>query len=105
MNGEFGFHWSMLLYLLAALGYFELTRRLDRYWANRTPLSDEELLWNYARQNGISELVVFQRAAEEWSVAPGQVDEDFKFYLRNEELPAYVRSYLRKVRALFNADR
>jgi len=103
MNGEFTFHWSMLFFPLAALAYFELTRRLDRYWANRTPLSDEEILWNYARSNGISELEVFHRAAAEWSVRPGQVEDDFKSYLKQEILPAYVRSYLRKIKPLLKS--
>jgi hypothetical protein len=103
MNGDFVFQWQMLVYPLAALGYFELMRRLDNYWANRTPLTDEEILWNTARMNGISELEVFFRAGDSWSMDRNQVEEDFKIYLKNERLPHYVRDYLRKLRPLIKA--
>jgi hypothetical protein len=65
------FQWPILLVFLAALLYFEVMRRLDRYWANRTPLSDEERLWNHARNQGISEHEVFRRAAATWTLESG----------------------------------
>lgn len=105
MNGEFVFQWPMILYPLAALCYFELMRRLDNAWADRNPLSEEEILWNHARSLGISELEVFRRAAEFWTVGAGRVEEDFKSYLRQEPLPPYVRDYLRKIKPLFKAHR
>ena len=42
MNDGFVFQWPMLLYIMAALLYFEVMRLLDKYWSNNTPLSDEE---------------------------------------------------------------
>jgi hypothetical protein len=100
MNDESDFHWFMLLAPLAALVYFELMRRIDRYWANRTPLSDEERLWNHARNQGISEHDVFERAAGGWSLGSGTADADFKVYLQSGDLPHYVRDYLRKLTTL-----
>lgn len=91
--------WHMLIYPLAALGYFELLRRLDRRWARRTPLTDEEFLSNYARFKAISEYDVFFLAAPYWSKHSGQVEEDFMNYLREGPLPHYVRDYLRKLRS------
>ena len=104
MDNGFTFHWSMIIYILAALVYFELMRRLDRRWANRTPLSDEEILWNHARANEISELEVFRRAAVAWSVATAQAEEDFDIYVTQGDLPHYVRYYLRKLKPGFKVD-
>ena len=99
MNAAFIFDWPMLLAILAVLAYFELMRRLDRYWANRNPLTDEERLWNHARHQGISEHEVFKRAAAGWSVGPQTADADFNTYLKTGDLPHYVRDYLRKLKS------
>ena len=100
MNDGFSIHWSMVVAPLAVLMYFELMRRIDRYWANRTPLSDEERLWNHARNQGISEHEVFKRAADGWSLDSRTADADFKVYLQAGDLPHYVRDYLRKLTTL-----
>ena len=100
MNEVLVIPWPMLLALLAALAYFELMRRLDRYWANRTPLTDEERLWNHARNQGVSEHEIFKQAAAGWSLGPQTADADFKVYLKTNELPHYVRDYLRKLTTL-----
>jgi hypothetical protein len=94
------FQWPMLLVFLAALLYFEVMRRLDRYWANRTPLSDEERLWNHARNQGISEHEVFRRAAATWTLSPEIAESDFNDYLKSDTMPHYVRDYLRKLKTL-----
>jgi hypothetical protein len=97
MENGFDFHWSMPLWFLAAIAYFEIMRRLDRYWAKRTPLTDEERLWNHARRQAISEHEVFKLAAQTWSIGPQTADADFADYLKTGVLPHYVRDYLRKV--------
>jgi hypothetical protein len=100
MQNGFDFHWSMLLWFLAAIAYFEIMRRLDRYWARRTPLTDEERLWNHARNQGISEHEVFKRAAATWTLGSQLADADFSDYLKKGHLPHYVRDYLRKLERL-----
>ncbi len=100
MSEMFVFQWPMLVALLAALAYFELMRRLDRYWANRTPLSDEERLWNHARNQGVSEHEIFARAAAGWSLSSQTADADFNTYLKTDMMPHYVRDYLRKLTTL-----
>ena len=97
MENGFDFHWPMLLWFLAAVAYFEIMRRLDRFWANRKPLTDEERLWNHARNERISEHEVFRLAAETWSLGPQAADADFNTYLKTGFLPHYVRDYLRKI--------
>ena len=97
MDESFIFQWHLLIYPLAALAYFELLRRLDRRWARRTPLTDEEILGYYAEANGISEYEVFKRAAPNWSINPDEVDDDFRAYLQEGVLPHYVRDFIRKL--------
>jgi hypothetical protein len=96
MIEEVVFKWPMWLLPLAALGYFELMRRLDRRWARRTPFSDEERLAILARRRAISEYAVFHLAAAGWTVPGTRVEADFKTYLRKGDLPHYVRDYLRR---------
>jgi hypothetical protein len=96
MENGGNFHWPMLLWLLVAVAYFEIMRRLDRFWANRRPLTDEERLWNLARNQQVSEHEVFKLAAETWSLSPQAADDDFNNYLKTGALPHYVRDYLRK---------
>jgi hypothetical protein len=82
---------------LAAFGYFELIRWLNKRWdKNRRPAL-EEILSNYARNQGISEYDVFYRASANWAVSPTQVDKDFKTYLQTMILPHYVRDFIRKL--------
>jgi hypothetical protein len=100
MNDGFVFQWPMLLYILAVLLYFEVMRLLDKYWSNKTPLSDEERLWNHARNQAISEHEVFKRAAATWSLSADHADADFNTYLKSDTLPHYVRDYLRKLKTL-----
>jgi haloalkane dehalogenase len=97
VNDGFVFQWPMVLAILAALLYFEVMRRLDNYWANRTPLTDEERLWNHARSRGVSEHAIFQRAAANWSLSADHADTDFNAYLKTGILPHYVRDYLRRL--------
>lgn len=100
MNDGFVFQWPMLLAILVALLYFEVMRRLDNYWANRTPLTDQERLWNHARNRGVSEYEIFKRAAANWSLSFDHADADFNAYLKTEILPHYVRDYLRRLTSL-----
>lgn len=96
MENGFVFQWPMLFYFLAAIAYFEVMRRLDNYWSNRAPLTDEERLWNHARNHGISEYEVFKHAAERWAIGPQTAETDFNDYLKTGMMPHYVRDYLRK---------
>lgn len=96
MGDEMIFRWPMLLLPLAALGYFELMRRIDAHWARRTPVTDEERLAMLARYRGTSEYRLFHRAAEGWSLSKARAEDDFKAYLQGAPLPHYVRDYLRR---------
>ena len=96
MNDQFVFQWPMLVLPLAAFGYFALMRWLDRLWVEGRPLSEEEMLSFLARSRGVSEYHIFHLAADPWSVGRTQVEEHFKRYLQDGDLPHYVRDYVRR---------
>jgi len=98
MKEAFVFQWPLLIIPLVVMAYFELLRRLDNHWAQRTPVTDEEILSYFARSRAISEFEVFKMAAPNWSVNPAGVDSDFKAYLQEGVLPHYVRDFIRKLR-------
>jgi len=100
MADGFDIEGPMILVILAAWLYFELMRRIDAHWANKNRLTDEERLWNHARNQKISEHEIFKRAAAGWSLDPQVADTDFKDYLKSGDLPHYVRDYLRKLKTL-----
>ena len=41
---------------------------------------------------------MFHKAAENWTVSPERIDEDFSTYLATERLPYYVTDFARKSR-------
>ncbi len=98
MNVATEFQWHLLLYPLAVVAYFELVKRLDRYWIRRTKLTDEEILSSFARSREISEFAVFEMASKDWSVHPSKIEEDFADYLKDEILPHYLRDFIRRLR-------
>ena len=97
MTETITFSWDFLIYPLAAFSYFELIRWLSRRWNKNRRLSVEEILANYARNQGISEYDVFHRASSNWAVSRLQVDKDFNVYLQTMHLPHYVRDFIRKL--------
>ena len=90
---------KILFLFLAAWLYYEGLRRIDRYWANLKPLSDEEYLTQMARRCLTSEYDLFRRAGRIWQVSSERMEVDFKRYLRGGNLPHYVNDLIRKDRA------
>jgi len=81
-----------------ALGLLFGTRLWERCEdAEREPL-DSEILFALARVNGTSEFEQFRRAAGRWRISERQVENDFKWYLWQGDLPHYVRDHLRRAR-------
>lgn len=58
--------------------------------------TDYELLFEISRRKNKSEFDIFRSAACAWSIPGERVDEDFKRYLYSQDVPHYVRHYLRK---------
>ncbi|UCG78784.1 MAG: hypothetical protein JSV21_02820 [Nitrospirota bacterium] len=55
---------------------------------------DQEIIFDKAREMGCSEFDIFKMAAKDWNFSDLKVEEDFRAYIRTNELPHYVSSYL-----------
>ena len=83
------------------LGILLVTYLLDRREnAGREPL-DCEILFALARRQETSEFEQFRIAAGEWGISYNRVEQDFKRYLLQGQLPHYVRDYIRRARELY----
>jgi hypothetical protein len=87
---------NMILFPTAALFYFQMMNYLDRRYARTQPFTDDEILWKMARIRGCSEYDIFKISAKQWHLNQDMVDDDFKKYLIDEQMPHYVRDYVRK---------
>jgi hypothetical protein len=58
--------------------------------------TDYELLFEISRRKNKSEFDIFHSAACVWSIPGERVEEDFKRYLYSQDVPHYVRHYIRK---------
>ncbi len=60
------------------------------------PVSMEYYVFKIARITGNSEYDVFCKSAENWPISKVKIDQDFKRYLYNQEVPHYVNDFVRK---------
>ena len=60
--------------------------------------SDEEYLASIAAERNCSEYDLFRVAAAKWRIADSRVEDDFKRYLTQGDLPHYLRDFVRKNR-------
>lgn len=97
MAGELLGEWAAFVFPAAAFLYLWFIRGMDRQVARKRMLSVEELLAKLAKTSEHNEYDLFCLSAEEWNVGKAQVDEDFKTYLLQGELPYYVNHYIRKI--------
>lgn len=91
------------IFILIALGYAVMKVWLERRWASQDAVGDAHELANLAFSSGQSVYALFQAAGTKWNVAPKQVDNDFKQYLTDGQIPHYMRDDLR--RHISNGDR
>ena len=98
MGGETVMEYGWFLYPLITIIYLQIIRDLERRFARRTPLSDEEYFTILARQAGCSEYDLFFRAAENWQIGKTRIESDFKDYLNSGVLPYYAKDYSRRER-------
>jgi hypothetical protein len=70
-------------------------RREDKRKEDKA-LSMEFYLYKIARLTGKSEYDVFCKSAEEWPVSQSRIDQDFKRYLIDQDVPHYVNDFVRK---------
>ncbi len=90
---------NTLLFLLFALIYLYLLYRIEKRFHQQQSWTDEEYLAYLARVYGCSEYDLFHAAAQEWNVSDAAgIDDDFKAYLREGNMPYYVKDFVRKAR-------
>ncbi len=92
--------WRMVIFPISALLYYFLMFHLDKKHVRQRPLSDEEFMAFMARRQGCSEYDIFLYSAEEWRVPRTAIDGDFKTYLLTQQMPYYVKDFVRKGRQM-----
>ena len=73
--------------------------RLNLRWKRRfhgKPMSMPGYIYKTARLTGTSEFEVFCKAAENWPVSAGKIEQDFGAYLTDHQVPYYVTDFIRK---------
>ena len=90
--------WNTILFPLFVLLYIYLLYRVEKQFRRQRTLSDEEFLAYLARVYSCSEYDLFHAAAEEWNLSGAPIDEDFKDYLKEGDMPYYVKDFIRKAR-------
>ena len=86
-----------LTFISAVVLYVLLKRHFNRKQANRR-LEDAEYLAQIAMQHKCSEYDLFHECGRNWNLGTSRIEEDFETYLRNYDIPHYVRDFIRKKR-------
>ena len=86
---------TSLLLLGAALAYALLMLHIDRYLTSRYENRDEEALSLLAFQRECSVYDLFVTAGAHWSFSRAKIDSDFNSYIRQGDIPHYLRTYVR----------
>lgn len=92
------FEWKMILLPIAAFLYIGFLKHLDFKYAARRTVTDEEYLAAAARSRSTSEYDLFHAAAGTWHITARQVEDDFRRYVTEGDMPHYVRDYVRRMR-------
>jgi len=83
------------LTLFASMLYQAFLRQPDKSSEDQ-PVSMEYYVFKIARVTSNSEYDVFCKSAENWPISKAKIDQDFKRYLYNQEVPHYVNDFVRK---------
>ena len=94
----FNADWAPILFPLFVFLYIYLLYRVEKRFHQQRTLTDEEFLAYLARVYTCSEYDLFHAAAEEWNLSGAGIDEDFKDYLKEGNMPYYVKDFIRKAR-------
>ncbi len=87
--------YKVLLWMLASFVAFMVGRYVFYRRLRRMTKAEPDRVFYLARSRRCSEYDIFTTAARKWDVSRGRIDEDFRKYLLYEEIPFYVRDYLR----------
>jgi hypothetical protein len=71
--------------------------RLKKWFSKNKQSTIQGYICKIIRVTGKSAYDVFCKAAEDWPVSEGQIEQDFKRYMLNDEIiPYYVNDFIRK---------
>ena len=71
--------------------------RLKKWFSKNKQSTIQGYILKITRVTGKSAYDVFCKAAEDWPVSEGQIEQDFKRYMLNDEsIPYYVNDFIRK---------
>ncbi len=71
--------------------------RLKKWFGENRQSTIQGYICKITRVTGKSAYDVFCKAAEDWPVSEGQIEQDFKRYMLNDEsIPYYVNDFIRK---------
>ena len=85
-----------LIFIGIALIYALLKVFLEKRWAGLDYAGEEGDLSNLAFACGCSVYDLFKAAGSTWNIASTKIDEDFRQYLKQGRVPAYVRDGIRR---------
>jgi len=85
---------SMIIVTVIGTIIFVITERRLR----KMKKSDEDLLFDRARSLSCSEYDIFVQSGKKWNFSEMKIEHDFKNYLLKNEIPFYVRDFLKEQR-------
>lgn len=92
-------NWELFLAAGATLFFLYALNFLDKKGRKARQLSIDEYIAKMARLSECSEYDVFHAAADEWKISKSKVESDFKHYLLQDNIPYYVKDFVRRYKA------
>lgn len=86
---------AMLIFIFLAVLYGGLKIYFERRLAPLDVLGDEGDLADVAFASGCSVYDLFQQAGQHWRFSQAKIESDFKTYLNSDDIPGYVRQYIK----------
>ncbi|QTA84023.1 hypothetical protein [Desulfonema magnum] len=88
--------WKTIIFMLIAFLCVLLIKFISK--GQKQPFSDHAYISKMAKKRGCSEFDIFFLSAEEWHISKKRIECDFKEYLLYENVPYYVKDFVRKTK-------
>ena len=85
-----------LIFIAIAVIYAALKIYFDQRFAALEAYGEQRRLADLAFACGQSEYDLFNLSGNRWNIAREKIDQDFKTYVKEGQVPAYVRDLLRR---------
>jgi len=87
---------STFIFIAIAIIYAVLKIYFEKRFAPQDAVSEERRLADLAFACGCSEFELFELSGGNWNFSRQKIEQDFKRYVKNGHVPAYVRDTLRR---------